>query len=282
MNDSKFNKWFNVFILAGMSVCVVLSCLAKLRDLGITDWSLFSEALGFAGSAPSGRVWLLILTALGALFGVASTVCSANGSIWTFVFGLLDVLIYSYILFDSKNPSQFLLHILYMVPMEFVGFFNWRKKGASSKKQVKAQRIGKASEWGKFAAIFAGVFVLATAISWLALSADLSSGSLKINSVPLSGKILLDALITTANIVAFAMGAFAYMEQWYLWTLVNLSSIVLWSTTLIHDPAASYAIIPLVKYSFYFINGLNGIRIWHRLSAPAILPAAEPDSSSDK
>jgi nicotinamide mononucleotide transporter len=269
MKEETFNKWFNVFILAGMSVCVVLSCLAKLRGLGITDWSLFGEALGFGASAPSGQVWLLILTAFGALFGVASTVCSANGSIWTFVFGLLDVLIYSYILLDSKNPSQFLLHVLYMVPMEFVGFFQWRKKGAGAKKQVRAQRIGSGREWLKFGGIFAEVFILASAISWFALSADTSSGSLHLVPVSLSGKILLDALITTANIVAFAMGAFAYMEQWYLWTLVNLSSIVMWAGILAHDPGASYAIIPLVKYSFYLINGINGIRIWWNLSAPA-------------
>ena len=240
MNEEKFNKWFNVFILAGMSVCVVLSCIGKL-------------------SQPDARAFLLILSAFGALMGVVSTVCSANGSIWTFVFGLIDVLIYSYILFDSKNPSQFILHAFYMVPMEFVGFFQWRTKGADSKKQVKAQRIGKASEWVKFALIFIGVFAASSAVSWFILW--------KAGASFTAGKIILDALVTTANIVAFAMGAFAYMEQWYLWTLVNISSVVLWTVTLINDPSASYAIIPLVKYSFYFINGLNGIRIWRKLSA---------------
>lgn len=241
MNEEKFNKWFNVFILAGMSVCVILSCIGKLRE-------------------PDARTFLLILSAFGALMGIVSTVCSANGSIWTFFFGLLDVAIYSYILFDSKNPSQFLLHVFYMIPMEFVGFFQWRKKGADSKKQVKAQRIGKASEWLKFALIFIGVFAASSAVSWFILSKSGTSFT--------AGKIVLDALVTTANIVAFAMGAFAYMEQWYLWTLVNLSSITLWAVTLIHDPSASYAVIPLVKYSFYFINGLNGIRIWWKLSDP--------------
>jgi nicotinamide mononucleotide transporter len=242
MNEEKFNKWFNVFILAGMSICVVLSCIGKLQE-------------------PDARAFLLILSAFGALMGVVSTVCSANGSIWTFVFGLLDVAIYSYILFDSKNPSQFLLHVFYMIPMEFVGFFQWRKKGASAKKQVKAQRIGKASEWVKFSAIFVGVFAASALVSWLILS--------KSGSDFTAGKIVLDALVTTANIVAFAMGAFAYMEQWYLWMLVNIASIILWTTTLIHDPSAGYAIIPLVKYSFYFINSINGIRIWWKLSQPS-------------
>lgn len=240
MNEEKFNKWFNVFILAGMSVCVVLSCIGKLRE-------------------PDARAFLLILSAFGALMGVVSTVCSANGSIWTFVFGLLDVAIYSYILLDSRNPSQFLLHVVYMIPMEFVGFFKWRRRGAGAKKKVKAQRIRKASEWLKFTGIFLGVYAASFAVSWLILD--------KSGSTFTYGKIVLDALITTANIVAFAMGAFAYMEQWYLWTLVNVSSVILWTLTLIREPSAGYAVIPLVKYSFYFINGLNGIRIWHRLSA---------------
>jgi len=240
-DENKFNKWFNVFILAGMSICVILSCIGKIQE-------------------PDARVFLLVLSAFGALMGVASTVLSANGSIWTFVFGLIDVAIYSYILFDSKNPSQFLLHVLYMIPMEFVGFFQWRKKGAGHKTQVKAQRIRKASEWLKFAGIFVGVFAASAAVSWFVLS--------KSGAQFTTGKVVLDALVTTANIVAFAMGAFAYMEQWYLWTLVNLSSIVLWTVTLIQNPDAGYAIIPLVKYSFYFINGLNGTRIWWKLSKP--------------
>ena len=62
------------------------------------------------------------------------------------------------------------------------------------------------------------------------------------------------------------MMAFAYMEQWYLWTLVNLSSVVLWTITLLTEPQVGYAVIPIVKYSFYFINGINGIRIWRKLS----------------
>ena len=134
------------------------------------------------------------------------------------------------------------------------------EKGSGSEKQVKAQRIGKGSEWLKFGGIFVGVFALAAVISWFALS--------KSGSDLTTGKIILDALITTANIVAFAMGAFAYMEQWYLWLLVNISSIVMWAGILIHDPSAGYAIIPLVKYSFYLINGINGVRIWWKLSKP--------------
>ena len=237
MTEKTFNKWFNVFILVGMSVCVILSCIGKLQQDGA-------------------RTALLIISAFGALMGVASTVLSANGSIWTFLFGLIDVVIYSYILYDSKMPTQFLLHVGYFIPMQFIGFFQWRKKGADSKTKVKAQHL-KGGLWLKYGLLFVAVFAAAFAIAWFALQKSGDSANY--------WKMALDALVTTANIVALVMMAFAYMEQWYLWTLVNLASVVLWTITLIHQPGADYAIIPLVKYTFYLINGINGIRIWMNL-----------------
>lgn len=240
-NEERFNKVFSAFILAGMAVCVIISCVIKCAE-------------------PGARTALLIFSAFGALMGVASTVLSANGSIWTFLFGLIDVCIYSFILFDSKMPSQFLLHVLYFIPMEFVGFFQWRKRGADGKKAVKAQRM-KGRVWLLYALLFIGVFAASMAIGYIVLT--------KAGEPVAVSKIMLDSAVTTANIVALVMMAFAYMEQWYLWTLVNVSSVILWTVTLLKDPGASYAIIPLVKYSFYFINGLNGIRIWRNLSREA-------------
>lgn len=238
MKEETFNKWFNAFILAGMAVCVILSCIGKMRE-------------------PDARKLLLVISAFGALMGVASTVLSANGSIWNFLFGLIDVCIYSYILYDSKMPSQLLLHVCYFIPMEFVGFFQWKKRGADGKTKVHAQRL-RGSKWLRYALLFVGVFAAAFTISWFILREAGEPANLS--------KTVLDALVTTANIVALVMMAFAYMEQWYLWTLVNLSSIILWAITLATTPDAGYAVIPLVKYTFYFINGINGIRIWLRLS----------------
>lgn len=238
-NEERFNKIFNAFILLGMAVCVVISCVMKCAE-------------------PGARTALLIVSAFGALMGVISTVLSANGSIWTFLFGLIDVTIYSYMLFDSKMPSQFILHVGYFIPMEFIGFFQWRKRGADGKKQVRAQRLT-GRKWVQYALLFAGVFAVSLAFGYFALT--------KAGEPVVASKILLDSAATTANIVALVMMAFAYMEQWYLWTLVNISSVVLWTITMIKEPGAGYAIIPLVKYSFYLINGINGIRIWRNLSA---------------
>ncbi|MCQ2166462.1 MAG: nicotinamide riboside transporter PnuC [Bacteroidales bacterium] len=239
MKEERFNKLFNIFILAGMTVCVILSTAIKMQDEGA-------------------RTILLVISAFGALMGVASTVLAANGSIWNFLFGLLDVCIYSYILYDSHMPSQFLLHVLYFIPMEFVGFYQWRRRGAGAESKVKP-RMMDSKRYLLFSLLFVAVFAASAGISWLSLSHGGTEFTV--------GKVAMDALATTANIVALVMMAFAYMEQWYLWTVVNIASIILWTVTLLTSPEAGYAIIPVVKYSFYLINGLNGIRVWRKLSA---------------
>ena len=237
MTEERFNKAFNAFMLIGMTACVALSCMGRLQE---------SDA----------RKGLLLISAFGAVMGVASAVLSANGSIWTFLFGFMDVLIYSYILFDSRMPSQFLLYVLYFLPMEVVGFVKWRRRGATGSIKVKARRI-KGIKWLWYALFFVAVFAVAFTLSWFIQGKAGSSDILK---------SCLDALITTGNIVALVMMAFAYMEQWYLWTMVNVFSIVIWAITMRQDPSAGYAVIPLIKYLFYLINGVNGIRIWTGLS----------------
>ena len=81
-NSDKFNKWFNIFILTGMTLAMVAATLYKLRS-SQTDHAL------------------LIVAAFGSLMGVLSTVCSANAKILTFLFGLFDVSIYGVMCYMS-------------------------------------------------------------------------------------------------------------------------------------------------------------------------------------
>jgi len=237
MKEKTFNKLFNWFILGGMLITVGISIFFKFQN-------------------PEANRLLLVVSGVGALCGVASTVLSANGIIWTFVFGLIDVLIYSYGLYDNGAWSTLLLHVGYFVPMEFIGFFQWRKRGAKGDSPVKAQRM-EGKHWVSTAILFVLVFAASFGISYLITT--------KAGGEPHLSETVLDAMVTTANIVALVLMTMAYMEQWYLWTLVNISSVILWTITLCKDPS-SYTVVYLVKYVFYLINGINGIRIWLKLS----------------
>ena len=239
MNDSKFNKWFNAFLLVGMIACVTVACVMNLGK-------------------PDARVALTILSSVGALMGVISVVLSANGNILTFVFGLVDVLIYSYTLLDQNVPMTLGLHLLYFLPMEFIGFFGWRTRGATAKKAVQARRLTPKG-WLNVIALFILVYGAVLAVAWLIARYQ---GTLD------WAKMSFDTAVTTANIVALVLMAKAYMDQWYLWLLVNITSIILWIIVLSSGEGSEYTVVQLIKYSFYLLNGLNAIRIWLKLSAP--------------
>ena len=245
MNKSRkgFNFWFNMFILVGMATAVIIVNIFKLQD-------------------PEVQTMKQIIIALGAVMGVVNTVLSANGNIWTFLFGVIDVCICAFANLDSGNMGQFLQHTLYFLPMQFVGFWQWRKRGADTKEKVKARRLTK-KQWLYVVAAFVGGTALTFGILYWIDAAQLKAGY--ITEIE-TDKILLDAAVVVLNILGQVLLSFAYADQWYIWNLVNVFSIMLWTNRLLSEQASSYTVVMVIKYSFYLLNSINGLRIWLKLA----------------
>jgi nicotinamide mononucleotide transporter len=238
MTDKQFNKYFNAFIVIGMAVVTVLVTAIKFR------------------SAENGQ-WLLLISAFGSLMGVLSTVLSANGRILTFLFGLIDVSIYGAMCLAGARYGNAALHLLYFLPMQFVGFFQWKKRGANAEKEVKARRLS-----GKQWLLYGGLFLAGLVIAYfvlLAMDKTEAAGVIK-------WLVLMDAFSMMCNLIGQYLLSTAYMDQWYFWIGVNVSTIIMWVLTLRQDPSSAYATIYIVKYSFYLLNSFNGLRIWLNLS----------------
>jgi len=238
MTDKTFNKWFNTFILVGMAVVTVVVTAIKFRD------------------AESGRA-MLLLSAFGSLMGVLCTVLVANGRILNFLFGILDVSIYGAMCLVGTRYGNAALHLLYFLPMQFVGYFQWKKRGAHEEKKVQARRLS-GKQWLLYGSIFlvglvAAYFILA------ALDKTEAAGVVK-------WLVFLDAFSMMCNILGQYLLSTAYMEQWFFWIAVNVSTILMWVFTLRQNPDTAFASIYIVKYSFYLLNSLNGLRIWLKLS----------------
>ena len=234
----RFNKWFNGFILIGMAVVTVLVLAFKLHD------------------AQEGRA-LLIIAAFGSLAGVLANVLSANGRILTFLFGLIDVTIYGAMCLAGAKYGNAALHLLYFLPMQIVGFVQWKARGADGKEQVRARRLN-GRQWLLFGSIFLAGLVAAYFIL-CALDKQEAAGVVR-------WLVLTDALSMMCNLLGQYLLSTAYMEQWLFWIGVNIASVVMWVLTLRQSPDSSYALVYVVKYSFYLLNSLNGLRIWLGLS----------------
>lgn len=238
---SKSAVW-NIFMVLGLTVAVGITTAVKLKG------------------ADGGQA-LLVFAAVGSVMGILSSVCSANAKIITFLFGLLDVSIYGTMCFISwadggAGLGNGILHALYFIPMQFVGYFQWKKRGAHGGTEVKARRFT-SRQW----LLFGGIFTVSTIALYAVLLQFDRSGAQSF----LRAAVLFDTLPLVCNILGQYLLSNAYREQWFFWIGVNVFSIAMWATSLAKT-GDSYAIIYIIKYAFYFLNSINGLRVWSRLS----------------
>ena len=71
---------------------------------------------------------------VGSVAGIAGVLCVvlvAKGSIWNYLFGLINVSMYAYISYKASLYGDAGLNALYYLPMQFIGWWQWRKRGAA-------------------------------------------------------------------------------------------------------------------------------------------------------
>jgi nicotinamide mononucleotide transporter len=227
----------------------------KNKVLSLFDWFLI------VGVIASNIIYTVLsgnLDLVGSIAGIAGVLCVvlvAKGSIWNYLFGIVNVSMYAYISYKAALYGDAALNALYYVPMQFIGFWQWRKRGAVMNEaeaggnpvQVKARRF----DWKQRALLFSGCAVAVIAVGFL----------LRYFGDPQPFK---DSTTTVLSIVAQALMALAFMEQWVLWIITNVVSVVMWAVCVARGEA--HAAVMMIMWSFYLLNSLNGLRVWLKLS----------------
>lgn len=225
------------------------------RVLNLYDWFLI---VGVIASNIIYSVMTGTLDVLGSLAGITGVLCVvlvAKGSIWNYIFGLVNVSLYAYISYKAALYGDAALNALYYVPMQFIGWWQWRKRGAAVSEaeadgngvQVKARRF----TWMQRAFLAVGCIVAVIAVGFV----------LKHFGDPQPFK---DSTTTVLSIVAQALMALAFMEQWALWIITNVVSVVMWSICVTRGEA--HAGVMVIMWVFYLLNSINGLRVWLKLS----------------
>ena len=111
------------------------------------DWNLFEKS------------WLIIFTLINvavliyskegilgftaSVTGMLSVILVAKGKISNYYFGIINVVIYGFISYNSKYYGEAMLNILYFLPMQIIGFMMWRRNNVNidESKEVKAERM---------------------------------------------------------------------------------------------------------------------------------------------
>ena len=186
-----------------------------------------------------------ILGSVAGLAGVLCVVLVAKGSILNYLFGLVNVSLYAYISFEATAYGDAALNALYYLPMQFIGYFAWKRRVDDT--QVKARRLTLLQRL--FVAVGCAVAVVAVAFILKSFGA---------------GQPFKDSATTVLSVVAQILMAMAFMEQWVLWIMTNIISVIMWVIFALEgEPHAEMMVIMWV---FYLMNSINGLRVWLKLS----------------
>ena len=222
------------------------------NSMGIFDWVLILGVvlcnIIYAVSASEYD----IIGFIAAISGIVCVVLAAKGNVWNFLFGTIQVTLYAYISFKSTAYGNAAVNALYYLPMQFVGLWQWRKRGASAQESLKARRLS----MPQLIIVAAVCAVYTVVLAFLLKYSDASQP-------------WIDAFTTVLCVIAQALMTMAFVEQWYLWIIFNVFTVVMWISFVIQGTAHSVPM--LIMYVFYLMNSVNGLISWRKLAAKGSL-----------
>ncbi len=204
------------------------------------------------GNAVSDFDWWV--TSIAAILNICCCTCSARGSRWTFFFGALYNIMYTYYCIVTAHYGNAAVYGLCFLPLQLVGWLHWRRIGNNEESsQVAAKRLS----WK-----MRGLITLASAVVMVGLWLLLRNVGGHDSEV--------DAICTVLCVIAQLLLTFAFMEQWFVWIAVNVLTLVMWALSAAASVKAGHSLASdlnlVICYAFVLINSINGLRVWLALS----------------
>ena len=188
-------------------------------------------------------------TAVGIIAAVTGVVCvvlTGKGKLSSYIFGMVNTLLYAYVAFGAKYYGEVMLNLIYYVPMNIVGFVLWRRHMNEDGSEVVKQRLRRGWQFLLIAVSAAGVYLYGLFLKGL-------GGSLP----------FVDSLSTVMSIVAQFLCVRRYMEQWVVWIVVDVVTVIMWA---VEFARGGESIATLIMWSVYLINAVIMFIKWYRAS----------------
>ncbi len=222
--------------------------------IGGTFLSTILCALFITGIKEAASDYTWWITSIGAVMNIICCCFSARGSKWTFLFGAIYNCLYAFFCVITAHYGNAAVYGLVFLPLQLVGWLQWKKLGTKDSGQVSAKRLS----W-KWRIILIVVSLVVMVGLWFLLRSVGGRDS------------LWDSMSTVLCIIAQLMLTFAFMEQWFIWIGVDAITVVMWllSTWSGYKTNGVVNLSELnmvICYFFVLVNSVNGLIVWLGLS----------------
>ncbi len=243
----KSMNWFEIGLLLAILSLAIISFVIK-GDFGTNAW----------------------IAAIAAILGVFCVVLGAKGSLANWFFGIVEAFLHIYICFCTHIYGDMLQRLFYNLPMQFIGFKSWKKRTRKDgTATIHTRYMNNRQRWITLASVVVGTIALGVFLiyfgPWMIgvltdIFPDMKFKTLKMDYDSTS-QLWLDSFTTVMSIITMIVSVKAFVEQWYMWLIINIAYIAMW---LMSDSVFSFMTVS--KYCVYLVNSVYGIYMWNKLS----------------
>ena len=211
------------------------------------DWNLFEKSWLISFTIINIAVLIYskegILGFTASITGMLSVILVAKGKITNYYFGIINVILYGFISYNSKYYGEAMLNIFYFLPMQIIGFIMWKRNNVSidESKEVRAERmtVKEILLW----TVLSGIAVIVYGIILKKLN----------NTLPMA-----DSFTTVLSVTAMILMVKRYIEQWIVWIMIDIAAIYMWLFI-----KSDYNIT--IMWTAYLVNAVYGLYNWTKL-----------------
>lgn len=185
-----------------------------------------------------------VLSIIASLTGVICVILCGLGKVSNYFWGTINVILYAYVAWKAKYYGDVMLNLIYYLPTNIIGWVMWSKNVNSETKEVYKKRL--TVKWDI-------IVVIASIIGIFGYSYVLKL---------LGGNLpLVDSMSTVLSIVAQILMINRYAEQWIIWILVDVVSVIMWFVALFGE---GQSVAVLLMWTVYLANAVIMYIKWRK------------------
>ena len=205
-------------------------------------------------------IWLLIATAVitgvsvywksslvsitAALTGIWCVILTGKGKLSSFWVGTVNTILYAIVAWKSRYWGEVMLNLIYYVPMNFVGIYMWSKNMNKETDEVVKERLSLRNSIIAYSCVAIGTIVYGFILKLL-------NGTLP----------FVDSMSTVFSVFAQILCVKRCMEQWVLWIIVDVVTVIMWTYAFINGTGDMATVL---MWSIYLINAIFMFIKWSK------------------
>lgn len=186
-----------------------------------------------------------VISIISAMTGVTCVIFVSKGMMANYIVGAVNVALYAYLAFKSRIYGDFMLNAFYYFPMQFIGLYMWGKsKEKNENNEIESRALNHKQRIILFVVSICIILTYAEVLKYLG------------GNVP-----IIDSTSTVLSVIAMILMVKQYLEQWYLWVIVNVVSIIMWMISLSEGSGDAST---LIMWILFLLNSLYGLWNWRK------------------